>query len=126
MYVQRLTGPAESQILEPTWAQVDEAIRALNGQDKSMVMLDAGLEVPHMCIGGGDGRYIAYVTYDNLVFFNLTDPSLDDSMCSLIAGGQRGDYPGRQCVDLPLVLRAAQTFAKSGKHEPSLRWTRDG
>jgi Immunity protein Imm1 len=106
-----------------TWDEVRSKIEALDERLHTLVIL-ARDEV-HMSIGGGAGRYVVYVTFDNEEFEYLVDRSRDASeMESIVVGGQMGDYAGRLCVGLPIVLRAARLFGETGEVERSL-WERD-
>ena len=106
------------------WNQIDEAIAALDGRSRTLVTLEGEGEV-HMAIGGGDGRYVVYVTFDNEEFEYLVDRSqVGHGRFNLMVGGQMGDYLERWCVELPIVLQAARLFAETGQVERSV-WERD-
>lgn len=113
----------EGNLIEsPAWSQIEQAIRELDGKTKTLVTLGADDEC-YMCIGGGEsGKYIVNVTFDNISFHNLVDPSKADAIAKLVVGGQEGDYSLKMCVNLENALLAAQTFTESGKLENSLFW----
>ena len=75
-----------------------------------------------MAIGGGNGRYFVYVTFDNESFHYLVNPFRSDSDEILVVGGQEGIYPAKSCVDLNTTLKAAKVFAELGKIEKSVAW----
>jgi hypothetical protein len=107
-----------------SWAQVKERIEALDGRSRTLVTLEAEGEM-HMAIGGGDACYVVYVTFDNEEFEYLVEGAGEgDEMVSVVVGGQLGDYLGRRCVGLSMVLQAARLFAEEGKVERSV-WERD-
>lgn len=108
-----------------TWAEIEAAIRALDGQHRTLTTLETDSET-HMAIGGGAGRYLVYLTFDNEIFHYLIDPSKSDLEESLVVGGQEGIYPGRMCVGLYRALKAAHTFAEIGEMERAVEWERDG
>src|SRR5690349_16976748 len=62
----RMDGPedrAAEELGNPAWQDIESAIRRLNGDTCSLLILGIGDPVPHMGIGGGeDGKYIVYVT----------------------------------------------------------------
>lgn len=126
MFVTEVTGFEESNtntsIKEPDWGRIEELIRQLNGEDKSLLTLNRGDEVPHMSIGGGGGQYVAYVTFDNVQFYTVTIPDNADDKILMFVGGQMGEYQQKQCSDLSTVLRAAKTFAEKGELDPSVNW----
>lgn len=113
----------EGKLIEnPTWIQIEQAIRELDGKTKTLVTLGADDEC-YMSIGGGEsGKYLVNVTFDNLGFHNLVDPSKPDATEKLVVGGQKGNYSAKMCVNLEMAILAAQTFTTSGKLEMSLSW----
>jgi hypothetical protein len=128
--VTRMDGPedrAAEELGNPTWQDIESAIRRLDGDTCSLLILGLSDPVPHLAIGGGqDGKYIVYATPDNLTFYNLINPQAAPGKSMLVAGGQQGDYANKQCVGLPEVLRAAKTYAESGRLESSLVWEKQG
>ena len=116
---QNLVKPAQN------WAEIEAAIRELNGQHKTLVTLETNGET-HMAIGGGTGQYLVYLTFDNETFHHLTDPSKSGCDQRLVVGGQEGIYPAKLCVGINEALKAAQTFAELGDLEKSVKWKRDG
>jgi hypothetical protein len=131
LVVTRLDGPVDSDSSEqqnPTWREIEAAIRRLNGDTCTLVILGIGdPPVPHMAIGGGeDGNYIVYITDDNEVFYKLVCPQAPSGKRTLVAGGQLGNYELRMCVSLSDAVRAARTYAEQGKPEPSLAWEKQG
>jgi hypothetical protein len=130
MFVNRMDGPVDREATSrknPTWEQIEEALLELNGRDKTLLILGAGDPVPHMGIGGGDGKYICYVTQNNLSFDNLENPAArEGQFVPLIAGGQKSDYRAALCVNLETVLRAARTYAETGELAIGLQWKHQG
>lgn len=129
LIVQRLAGPEDNsgtERLNPSWEEIEQAIRQLDGDRRTLFTL--GLSdppVPHMSIGGGGcGLYIIYATEDNLTFNTLVNPDSPPGKCTLIAGGQPGRYDRKLCVELKSALRAARTYAETGKCDSELVWQR--
>ncbi len=116
--VTRLDGPEDSkgdEILSSDWLDIETAIRRLDGDSCSLVVLGIGEPpVPHMAIGGGHGRYIVYATSDNITFYKAVDPNAAGGKCDLVAGGQRGSHDLRLCIGLDEALRAAKAYAETG------------
>ncbi|MEG4323233.1 MULTISPECIES: Imm1 family immunity protein [unclassified Microcoleus] len=113
----------ECELIEsPTWNQIEKALRDLNGKTKTLVTLGADDE-SYMSIGGGEsGKYIVNITFDNVSFYNLVEPSKPDAIEKLVVGGQEGNYSAKMCVNLETALLAAQTFTASGELQRSLSW----
>jgi hypothetical protein len=121
------TGNADvgKQVCNPTWDQIEGAIHALDGKTRTLVTMGGEGEA-HMAIGGGkDGRYVCYATFDNEIFHNLLNPSKQEGIVMLVAGGQEGDYSAKMIVDLDAVLAAARTFAENGELDQSVEWETD-
>jgi len=119
--VVRMDLSPHQDVPNPSWSQIDAAIRSLDGARNSLISLTIGDPVPHMAIGGGPDRYILYATFDNLTFATLADPSIEPGTIELVAG-QRGKYQARNAVSLALVLQAARVFAASGVLDRGLTW----
>jgi len=113
----------EGDLIEsPTWSQIEQAIRELNGTSKTFVTLGAD-EGCYMSIGGGEsGKYIVNITGNQVSFHNLVVPSKPEAIEKLVVGEQEGNYSARMCVNLETALLAAQTFTVSGQLPISLSW----
>lgn len=105
------------------WAEIEAAIRELDGQRRTLVTLEADGET-HMAIGGGAGKYLVYVTFDNENFNYLVHSTKLNNAETLVVGGQEGIYPAKWCVDLTTALKAAKSFAEFGTLEKSV-WEQD-
>jgi len=124
LYADQWEGPRDTgkAIEKPELAKIENAIRALDGRQKTLVSLES--EGPaRMDIGGGNGGYyVVSATVDGQQFSTVTRPSKGQSTVRIIAGGQPGDYPADLAVDLDTALQAARAFAASGALDGSLRW----
>jgi hypothetical protein len=107
------------------WAEIESAIRELDGHRRTLVTLETEGEA-HISIGGGNGKYFAYLTFDNDNFNYLVNPSNSDKTETLVIGGQSGIYPAKSCVDLTTTIKAAKVFAELGTMERSVSWEREG
>ena len=109
--------------VNPSWADIETAIRSLDGNRSTLMTLGIGDPVPHMAIGGGqDGRYIVYATSDNMVFYNLINPEAASGKYKLKVGGQSANYDARMCIGLEEALKAGKTFAETGERDKDLHW----
>ena len=108
---------ANPQTRDPTWADVEAAIRALDGAADPAVRLwagepgrSAGLEV-----AGGPGRYALRELPDGWVYY---DPAGGDEEVEVSAGEMGRRVPGYSvCADPDRVLSVARGFAESGAFE---------
>jgi Immunity protein Imm1 len=115
----------EGDLIEnPSWNQVEKAIRELDGEHQTLVTLGVN-EDTYMSIGGGENKYIVTVTFDNFNFYILIDSTKSEQIEKLVVGGQKGNYPANQCVDLLRCLLAARTFTELGKLDDLLTWEED-
>jgi Immunity protein Imm1 len=107
------------------WTEIETAIRELDGHQRTLVTLETEGEA-HMSIGGGNGRYFVYTTFDNENFNYLVNRANSDQTETLVIGGQAGIYPAKSCVDLTTTIKAAKVFAELGTMERSVSWEREG
>jgi hypothetical protein len=107
------------------WSEIEAAIRELDGNRRTLVTLETEGEA-HMSIGGVNGRYFVYLTFDNENFNYLVNLSSSDKTEILVIGGQSGIYPAKSCVNLTTTIKAAKAFAELGTMERSVSWERKG
>ncbi|MCY6494525.1 Imm1 family immunity protein [Leptolyngbya sp. GGD] len=100
---------------------METTIRLLDERHKTLVTLETEDET-HLAVGGGQGKYLVYLTFDNETFYYLSDSSKQDEQENLVVSGQSGLYPAKYCVPLTTALKAAKTFAEFGKMEETLAW----
>jgi hypothetical protein len=130
-FVSTLTTDTKT-ITNPTWADVEREIDALDGRTRTLVILaPAPPKGPpkgdhHLTVGGGaDERFVVYTTEDNLTFWNMTDPEKrrSDRKIPMVIGGQEGEYRESQLVPRELALRAARQYIEDGSRALDLTWT---
>lgn len=99
------------------------ALRNLDALKHTMLTIHANDEA-HLTIAGGNGRYVVYATFDNEEFWNLLGTDTSTEMVMLNAGGQEGDFPARQVVDLNQAMSAGLAFLGSRQLDSSQGWER--
>ena len=107
----------------------EDAVRSLNGQNRTMVELRVD-DTTYMTIGGGnEGKYVCYIesqTNSMQRFHNLCNCNAKPGkLVAVVAGGQRGEYKPRLCCDLTCVLTAVRYFVMHGLPAPDLEWDVD-
>jgi hypothetical protein len=131
-FVATLTTDTKT-IANPTWADVEREIGALDAKTRTLVMLappspeGAPEGDHHLAVGGGgDGRFIVYTTEDSRNFWNLTDPEKRgaERKVRMNIGGQEGEYREAQFVSRDLALRAARRYVEDGQRGADLVWTK--
>ena len=117
----------DTVVENPTWEEVEGAVRALNNRNLNDLYLQPARQDPEtfLCIGGGDGRYLVSGSIGNEEFPTVVDPAKpSDVVEHLVVGGQTGDYAGNWIVDLETALRAARSFFESGDFGGDVQWER--
>jgi hypothetical protein len=113
----------EWRIEQPSQQDMEQALQRLDAETYTMMTIHGEGE-RHMTIGGGGGQYVVYATFDNEEFWNLLSPQDEQGVVLLNAGGQEGDYPSGQIVNLEEACAAARTFFCQQRLDPDLRWTK--
>jgi len=112
----------EQQVQYPSEDDVLNAVRALDGLTRTLLAVNAA-DGSSITIGGGPGHYVAYVsTNDEMCFNLLVDQEHSSGTVSLVAGGQEGDFPAEQVVKLDQVLRAVKFFYQAAGMDTDQRW----
>jgi len=111
------TDCISEEVEGPTWEDVEEAIKALDGAARNDVYLAPDPEVPEtfLCIGGGNGEYVVSGSIEGERFPTVVDPKGSDDIVSLVVGGQLSEFSRRFIVDLSTALAAARAFLESGR-----------
>lgn len=131
MFVERLTTDNwtgalnhKEEVLNPDLETIEAAIRALDGERRTLVTL-RGAGDHHLAVGGGEeGKFIVYITSDNESFLVAINPAMQDASGTILlcAGGQEGDFPVRQVIGVAESLAAARSFAVTGSPAESVTW----
>ena len=109
-------------IKQPSPDQIEQAVRELNGDNKTLVPVGIGGEA-HLAVGGGaDGQYVVYATFDNQTFHNLLGHADEAGTVLLNVGGQEGEYPANTVVGIDVALVAVKSFSRDRGLDPSLNW----
>lgn len=113
---QEVEEPAEEALVRTRIMELDGAMR-------SLVTLYGG-DGGHLAVGGdSDSGLVVYATRDNETFFQLTrDVPGDEPQVTVVAGGQPGEYPANQVVNVDAAITAAQAYAGSGALHKELSW----
>lgn len=111
---------------DPSTADIENAVRTLNGTTVRMVVI--GERAPHpgsgypfgghgMLVGGGgpNGLFVAKVVTegDDTVQY-LSKPDQENPEWCDVTFGQPSEYEGTLCVDFETVLEAVKVFAETG------------
>lgn len=102
-------------------ADFERALEQLDGRSRTMLTVE-GDGQRHLTVGGGAGRYVVYISFDNDDFWNLLCPIPQAGIVLLNAGGQEGDYPAKQIVDLAQARAAGRAFFDHQGLDPAQQW----
>jgi hypothetical protein len=85
----------DDDVPNPSWPQIESAIRALDGKKRTIVTLAAGGEW-RLAVGGGSAnRYVVYMTFDNMNFLNLLSRDKADQTVMLFVNEPLLEVGGR-------------------------------
>ena len=111
----------EWSIEEASSADLDRTLDRLDARTYTMVTIQADGD-RHLTIGGGAGQYVVYATFDNEEFWNLLRPQPIVGTVLLNAGGQQGDFPAAQVVDMEQARAAGRAFLDACHLNPTQQW----
>jgi hypothetical protein len=117
----------ETVLEQPRWEAVEQAIRALNNKERNDLYLTPTPADPetYLCVGGGGSRYIVAGSVRSEEFPTILDHSRSSQPpVRLTVGGQEGEYPAAQVVDLATALNAGRHFYDSGGFSNSEMWVK--
>jgi hypothetical protein len=112
----------------PSWEEVEDAVRALNADDLNDLYLE-GPDKARMVVGGGSGQYIVSVDVPDdqvgVKHFSVLNPQgTDEETIDLVVGGQLADWPTKWVVDLDTALSVARSYYRDGTLDSSAEWER--
>jgi hypothetical protein len=114
----------EETVFHPPCA-VEQAIRALEGQERNDLYLQLLENDPEtwLAVGGGSLGYVVNGSIANERFpaLVLRDSPSEPSV-RLVVGGQEGDWPCNQVVPLAQALDAALRVHTTGSFECGIEW----
>ena len=104
-----------------TWDQIERAIRGLDGELLTEVIVSAP-DLAWAGVAGGGGAYSVDLTLDDCHWYHLLSPDAPDESVEFVAAGQRVRKSRRRVADLRTTLLALRTFAEEGRVEERLAW----
>lgn len=113
--------------LAPTWAEVEQVLRRLDGyrHDDAVLEYASGTAVEASLImgGGAEGRVVVGVQPVGADYpRHLVYPAQGDALVTQSVGGQETPLPGKFYVPLELALQAAHYFYLHRALDPTLPW----
>ena len=121
-----IRGKDNGEMIEnPTWEDVEKMILSLDGWNRTLVTFGNYDEGCYMAIGGGkNGKYIAYASYDDeeKIYNLINQTGSEKELVELVVGGQRGNFPERNCVSQDMVLSAAKKFFQTQEVDQNMEW----
>jgi Immunity protein Imm1 len=115
----------ERTVEGPTWQQVEEAIRTLDEDSSSDVIL-AVEDGWYLAVAGGNGRYLVFAQEpsgeDVAVAELVAHEARTGPPVQLVVGGVYQDFPPAALTDLETALQAARAYLETGDLDPQLHW----
>jgi hypothetical protein len=121
------------QIAQPTWAQIEEAIRRLDKFHYPFLHLWPTLDEAErelsddrewFTVIGGNGEYWFAATVAGQWEKRFLNPVGNDQRVELWTSDQGFSAPDKEvCRDLEVVLRAARFYAENCDYDPSIPWS---
>jgi hypothetical protein len=112
-------------IHEPKPPQIEKAIKGLDGDAHTMVILHA-IPDAHLMIGGGRSDWcVLSLTIKQKEFYCLLNPAPLANMPPMVrmkVNTQENMYPREMLVPKDMALKVAHPFAEKGELDPSLQW----
>lgn len=114
-------------IHNPTWAQVEQRVRMLDGKRYNEIGLypsKRNRDSPMMSLGGGQkGRVlVGFQASEDDDFLFLLEEQQGNEELVMDVGGQETVLPGRRCVSLELALKVVKYFFETGRPDPEFTW----
>lgn len=126
----RIDGDCWEGVMNHEWcidaASLEEVNSVLDRLDaaKYTMLTIRGAGPQYLTVGGGAGRYIVYVAFGGEEFWNLMLPRALSGTVLLNVGGQEGDYPAEQVVDIAQARAAVRAFCLFNALDPRQRWAK--
>ena len=121
-----ITGKNNGEMIEnPTWKDIEKMILSLDGWNRTLVTFGNYDEGYYMVVGGGKNEtYIAYASYDDeeKIYNLMNQTGSEKELVELVVGGQRGNFPEKNCVSLGMVLSAAKKFFETQETDQNMKW----
>ena len=114
-------GISHTEVKDPLWKDVENAIKRLDQQaytDVNIGMRGHG----YLGVSGGCGRYFVYLFTEDERGFRLSNSSQDFSRSKIVAGGQLVNLCNRNIVTLEEALAAARSYFETGELDALLKW----
>jgi hypothetical protein len=112
------------QLAEPTWVDVEGALRRMDGSQWWMLSLER--PEASMVLEGGDGGHfgVGWSRADGDEHYGAVrldaDPRADVEM--VVIGGQTSEIEARMALDLELALRCVRVFFDTGTRATDVSW----
>ena len=117
-------GKFES-IHEPKLPQVEKAIKGLDGDAHTLVVLHA-IPDAHLMVGGGKSDWcVLSIIIKQKEFYCLLNPAPLPNMPPIVnlkVNAHVGMYTREMLVPKHMALKVAKPFAEKGELDPALQW----
>ena len=113
----------DASISDPSWAQIESAIRALNARNLNDLYVYLANDDTWLGVGGGAGRYVVSGCSGGSEFPVLVSlESTSSFMEQVMVGGQLSEFRRDHVVTLNEALSACREFLDVGGFGPRANW----
>jgi hypothetical protein len=109
------------RVRDPSWYDVESAIRALDGSKLTEVMLVTGEAVGMHIIGGLRGHYFCEVHSTSGVKRIMDESHPEDNTITVIEG-EDPEFPESVTTGLDVTVQAALAYYETNECDPKLTW----
>ena len=102
--------------------QVKQAIDAIDGKNKTAVILKKDGENLMIIGGGQNGKFIVTAHLKGKAWHMANKFQVNKDPVELVVGGKAGTYAAKRCLNLEMVLEAAKHFADRGALAQTFDW----
>jgi hypothetical protein len=108
---------------DPAWSQVERALRELDGEDRTEVVLSRGGDRNYISVGGGaSGRYFVFIYTEDERNLVLGNGGTEETRTRLKCSGQTVSLAGWKVTPLEAATTAARRFFLNEEQDPKLDW----
>jgi hypothetical protein len=126
--VRKIHGDCWNGVLNEEWAidqassaDFDHALERLDACTYTMLVIE-GDDEQYLIIGGGSSQYVVCATFDNEESWNLLSAEAMPGTVLLNVGGQEGDYPAVQVVNMEQARTAGRVFLDTLQLDSTQKW----
>lgn len=123
MYIKSLVTTENQVVDNPTWSEIEQWIRAMDGENLSDLIIGDLPNGNYLSISGGNGGKYHVVAQNATGPYRIlihNQPSQGNVL--IVFGGSPSPRPQEESHSLATVLRVVKTYAETGQLDQALSW----